>query len=68
VTPTWTAAQEKPACNSKVTVQDPQTLVFTWSASGKTQQPLRDPAHVADMPASLKWQEAARRFINARPL
>eukprot|EP00729_Bicosta_minor_P007264 gene7264-33170_t len=33
VTPTWTAAQERPACNSKCEVVDSKTIKFTWDDS-----------------------------------
>ena len=35
--PTWTAHQEQPKCNSKATVVDPHTLKFTWDAGSDAQ-------------------------------
>jgi hypothetical protein len=46
----WKAAQEQPACDSKATIKDPETIEFTWSSSavGAEQQKI-------DSSAPLKW-------------
>jgi hypothetical protein len=53
--PAWEAKLEQPACNSKTTIVDPQTIKFTWDASSEAPT-----SGLASSKAPLKWLDLAR--------